>query len=81
MVIFSNTTINLHPLLSPHPNSVQVYLEVWVNADGKQRSLPCTHGGAGATMEAARDDACLQAMSYLYIFGGFSPSESAEEKK
>uniref|UniRef100_A0A1I8BAG5 DRBM domain-containing protein n=1 Tax=Meloidogyne hapla TaxID=6305 RepID=A0A1I8BAG5_MELHA len=50
----------------------QVYLEVWTNHNNKQTIL-CTFGGEGSDLQRARDDACWQALEYLYIFGGFAP--------
>lgn len=69
---------------SSYYNIVQIYLEIWITTStsannkklGPKTILLCTFGGEGANMEQARDDACWQAMEFLYIFGGFAPSSA-----
>ena len=51
----------------------QVYLEV---CGGPKKQLLCTFGGQGPDRQATRDSACWQAMEFLYIFGGFTPTNS-----
>uniref|UniRef100_A0A915N814 DRBM domain-containing protein n=1 Tax=Meloidogyne javanica TaxID=6303 RepID=A0A915N814_MELJA len=50
----------------------QVYLQICTTHNNK-KSMLCTFGGEGNDLQRARDDACWQALEYLYIFGGFAP--------
>ncbi|CAK5074561.1 unnamed protein product [Meloidogyne enterolobii] len=71
--VFSQATLEFIETAKSQIHDIfQVYLQISTTHNNK-KSMLCTFGGEGSDLQRARDDACWQALEYLYIFGGFAP--------